>query len=110
MTSPLVKPVSGYSTLSRLLRDRVRPSTLTGTLSGLIGHTFPDDLRRRLVGAQPAPSRMPQPTLARPLGERDLTDEVGLDPLRIARVLAGHGRRKGRGVAPTRGEVVLEVA
>src|SRR5215469_1402885 len=34
MTWPLVNPVSGYSTLDRLVRTRFRPSTSTATFSG----------------------------------------------------------------------------
>ena len=38
-----------------------------------------------LVVAQPEEARLPQPTVARPLGEADLGDQLGAGPVRAAR-------------------------
>src|SRR5688572_97080 len=81
------------------------------TLSGLLIRTFTHHVLRVLVLAQPQEARMPQPAVARPLGEADLRDEPRLDPGRAAQA-----RRIGeRGVlAPKRrkpgGEVPQDLA
>src|SRR5436305_8371192 len=96
MTSPLVNPVSGYSTLSRFDSVSVRPSTCTATFadSRLTGH-----LAGRLVRAQPAPRGMAQPAVAGPLGEYDLAHEFGCDPLRVLRMRSRYLGRERRHVA-----------
>src|SRR4029079_1169339 len=38
-----------------------------------------------LVVAQPKKARLPQPIITRPLGEADLSDQVGARPVRAAR-------------------------
>src|SRR3954468_8355096 len=53
---------------------------------------------------------MPQPILAGPLGEDDLADDLRLDPLRVARVLARHRMSERGRVARERREVCLQIA
>src|SRR4051794_9381875 len=106
MTSPLVNPVPGYNTLSRLDSVSVRPSTCTATFAD---SRLTDHLVRRLVRAQPAPRWMAQPTLAGPLGEHDLADELRCDPLRILGMCPRHRHRERRHVARERTQVVLQV-
>src|SRR5262249_6931750 len=68
---PLVNPVSGYSTLVRLVRTRLRPSTSTSTLpgSGLMSVAPPGRLRSR--------ERLPvSPTLA-PIRQNDNPPDRG---------------------------------
>jgi hypothetical protein len=50
-----------------------------------------DDLRRLLVRAQALERRVPQSTVVAPLGERDLGDELGLDPVRALGLEAAWG-------------------
>src|SRR5919107_2557347 len=75
MISPLVSPTSGYSTLSKLDRRRVRPSTSTATVLPLT-----DDLLGSLVGADALEAGEPEPALDRPLRELHLHDHLGAYP------------------------------
>src|SRR5215469_5634697 len=63
MTWPLVNPVSGYSTLDRLVRTRFRPSTSTATFSGsgLMPLASPAWLR----SGDTCPSELPAPNFGR---------------------------------------------
>ena len=45
---------------------------------------FPDDLSRALVVAKPEKARLAQPSVTRPFGKSDLSDEVGPCPVRAA--------------------------
>src|SRR2546421_5930871 len=115
MTWPLVKPASGYSTLSRFDNVSWRSSTLTVTFRGAPaesrsdfggwGSGLTDDLVGRLVRAQPPPGRMPQPAVARPLAEAHLADQPRLDPARPARVLPRDGAGERRVRTPQRPHV-----
>src|ERR1700754_3305588 len=85
MTSPLVNPAAGNSTLSRLDSSSCCPSTLTSTLRLLLI----DDLFRRLVGAQPQETREPQPPVAGTLPELHLDHLLRPYPDRGPRIVAG---------------------
>src|SRR5690349_3673578 len=76
MTSPLVKPVSGYSTLLMLVSCSWRLSTSTTTCSG-IAHR----LVETLVRADAAKHRMTQPAVVGPVRELDFDDDGRLDPV-----------------------------
>src|SRR2546422_7772247 len=89
-------PSSGHHTLSALF---------TSTLPMRSELTFaPAALARRLIRAQPEERRLPQLAVGRPLGERDLPDELRLHPrdladprLRVEGRLVGAERRELRG-------------
>src|SRR5262245_11513000 len=101
MTSPLVKPAAGYSTLSRLDSSRVTPSTLTTTRSLI------DALRGRLVGPQPLQAREAQPAVRRLLPVPDLHHHLRAYPCGVLAVLAGQLGGERRAVddqRPQRGE------
>src|SRR4051794_12567568 len=105
MTWPLVKPASGYSTLSRFDSVSVRLSTRTVTFSRLTDH-----LTWRLVGPHATPGRMAQATVARPLTKANLADQCGLDPVRAARVFAWDCVGKGRILALQGFQILAELA
>src|SRR5579885_423058 len=107
MTSPLVKPTSGYSTLSRLDKVSVWSPTFTVTF---VDSRLTAYLVRRLVRPQPAPGRMAQPPVFRPLGEGDLADELRRHPARVLRLRSRHVVGERRGVACELRQVGLEVA
>src|ERR1700743_3436610 len=67
--SALAKPVSGYSTLARLVRVRVRPSTWTATLaSGLTGHVRRVDVVAQALVDRGAHTAGPGPHVESELG------------------------------------------
>ena len=97
-------PGSGNSTLSgcvsrtRRFASRRFAAWRCAALDGLLG-ALRDDLFGRLVLAQPDEDRVPQPAVAGPLGERDLGDELRLDPVHAARDAArrrAFDRRRAR--------------
>src|SRR3954453_11028450 len=92
MTWPLVKPTSGYRTLSRL--DSVSSRFPTRTVTLLLGLT--DHLTRGFVRSQPAPSRVAQPSVTGPLAEAHLADNLRVDPMCATCVFARHGVGKRR--------------
>src|SRR5690242_4187789 len=85
MTSPLVNPASGYSTLSRLESCRCRPSTVTLTLSlvtcALLGG---------LVVADAQEARVAEHAGRGPLAVGHLDHQVRHAPHRVPGVLPGH--------------------
>src|SRR2546421_9701118 len=91
MTSPLVKPAAGYSTLSRLESSNCCPSTRTSSRSGI------GDLLGTQVRTQPLEPGEAQPTVRRPLAELDFDHFLGTYPDRVFRILAGERRRERRG-------------
>src|SRR5436305_13058855 len=90
MTSPLVKPAAGYSTLSRLDSSNCCPSTRTSSRSGI------GDLLGSQVRTQPLEPGEAQPTVRRPLAELDFDHFLGTYPDRVFRILAGERRRDRR--------------
>lgn len=84
--------------------SRRRSASLTWSKSGwggwggwgVVASLLADHVRRRLVGAQPAPRRVTQSALARPLGEDDLADELRSHPVRVACVRPWHLVRERR--------------
>src|SRR3954469_24718989 len=86
MTSPLVKPTSGYSGFSRLESWRCRPSTVTLTLSLLDTGA----LLGRLVVADAQEAGVAEHAGRGPLAVGDLHDQVGRAPDRVPGVLARH--------------------
>src|SRR2546430_17121473 len=91
MTSPLVKPAAGYSTLSRLDSSNCCPSTRTSSRSGI------GDLLGAQVWTQPLESGEAQPTVRGPLAELDFDHLLGTYPDRVFGILAGERRRERRG-------------
>src|SRR5690348_6138889 len=98
MTSPLVKPAAGYSTLSRLDSSSVTPSTLTDRRS------FIDALRCRLVGTQALQPGEAQPAVRGLLAVPDLDHHLGPYPGGVLAVLAGQFAGERRGVGDQRSQ------
>src|SRR2546430_5740650 len=101
MTSPLVKPAAGYSTLSRLDSSNCCPSTRTSSRSGI------GDLLGAQVWTQPLESGEAQPTVRGPLAELDFDHLLGTYPDRVFGILAGERRRErrvGNGQGPQQAE------
>src|SRR3954471_24504098 len=109
MTSPLLNPVSGYSTLLRFDSVSSRPSTSTATFSDFFSG-LTDHLVRRLVRAQPAPAWVSQSAVAGPLAEADFADDLRRDPVRVLGVLARYDIGERRVLACQRLQLGLEVA
>jgi hypothetical protein len=61
-----------------------------------------DDLVWPVVGCRPCHAGMPQPSVARPLGEPDLTDRLGSHPVSGARVGRGTSSPSGESWCPMR--------
>src|SRR5436853_4706859 len=95
MTSPLVKPIAGYSTLSRLDNSRSRSPTRTSSrsASGIRA------LLRGQVRPQPEEPGEAQPAVRGALPVLDLHHELRAYPGRVLRVLARQrlGERALRG-------------
>src|SRR6266704_4236833 len=85
MTCPFVKPTSGYSTFSRLVSFRVRPSMTPSTAVSLA--KLAHDLLRDLVGATALEHRRAKLAAPRPLHELELADQPRLDEVRAFRGL-----------------------
>src|SRR3954463_622325 len=100
MISPLVNPLAGYSTLSRLDSSSSCSPTRTRTTV----RSFIDDLVGSLVVAQPQEAREPQPQIGRALGEFQLDHHLRPYPDGTARILAGQVRHEWRGRLPQRGK------
>src|SRR4051812_31122978 len=94
MTSPLVNPAAGYSTLSRLDSSSSRPSTTT-RIRSLI-----DDVLGGLVGPQAQEPREAQPPVSGAFGETQLHHHIWTYPDRGPRILARDRRPERRPVDP----------
>src|SRR5260370_5262864 len=105
MTCALVKPASGYSTLSRLDSVSFRPSTSTVTLlaSGLTNH-----LRRLLIRSQALVGRRTQPSGPGPLRELDIGYQLRLHPLSVTGIFWRNRRRERRGSPAQRRQALPE--
>src|SRR5438270_3622787 len=80
MTWALVNPTSGYSTFSRFVSLRVRPSIWTSTAVSLA--TFAHDLSCRLVAAETLEGGGAELAAARPFHELELGHDLRLDEVR----------------------------
>src|SRR5438034_4543475 len=90
MTSPLVKPAAGYSTLSRLDSSRSRAPTRTRRRSGI------DTLLRAQVRAQPQEAGKAQPAVRRALPVLDFHHNLRTYPGRVLRILPREFRGERR--------------
>src|SRR5215813_8703266 len=83
MTWPLVNPVSGYSTLDRLVRTKFRPSTSTATFSGsgLMPLASPAWLR----SGDTCPSELPAPNFGKTEAAHHPPPHASVTPAGLAR-------------------------